>query len=119
RIYTERDGVVSYTEQDSLFWLITEEHLSESQYELAGNQHYKYIATFPTQRERDKICSLLKKENKDFYRCFNQKEQSLLYNGMTYFKGLMPKDVSILSFDIETNSLRYDPTFSKILIITN
>ncbi len=119
RIYKEKDGIVSFTEQDSRFWVITQEHVGEEQLELAGDQHYKYIAYFNTQKDRDQATRLLKSENCDFYRCFDQKEQTLLYNGMTYFKGLAPKDVSVLSFDIETNSLRYNPEFSKVLIISN
>lgn len=119
RIYTEKDGKVAYTERDSLFWLITNELLSDNQYELEGDQHYKYIAYFKTQAERDKIARQLKSQGYDFYRCFNQKEQTLLFNGMTYFKGLTPADVSVLSFDIETNSLRYDSGFSKVLIVSN
>lgn len=119
RIYTEKNGKVSYFEQDSVFWLITHELLSDSQYELAGDQFYKYIAYFNTQAERDKICRQLKTQGHDFYRCFDQKEQSLIFNGFTYYKGLTPTSVRILSTDIETNTLKYDPDRSKILIIAN
>ena len=119
RIYTEKNGKVSYTEQDSIFWLITNKLLSENQFELDGDQYYKYIAYFETQKERDDVSKLLKREGHDLYRVFNQKEQSLMFHGMTYYKGMSPKDLSILSFDIETNSLHYDSSYSQVLIISN
>lgn len=119
RIYIEKNGIISFYEIDSCFWIITNKLLGDSQYELEGTQHYKYIAYFQNQKERDDASKILKRENHDFYRCFNQKEQTLLINGMTYYKGMSPKDVSVLSFDIETNTLKYDPEISKVLIISN
>lgn len=119
RIYKEKNGVVSFTEQDSRFWLITHDHLNDDQVELKGDQHYKYIAYFKTQKERDAVTRELKSGGHDYYRYFDQKEQTLTHEGMTYYKGLTPKEVSVLSFDIETNSLKYDPNFSKVLIISN
>lgn len=119
RIYRElEDGKVVFTEQPSIFWFLTNERISSKQEELDGNQHYKYLAKFNTFKEREDVIKLVRQEQIDFYRVFDQKEQSLLYHGMTYFKGMKPNEVSTLSFDIETNSLQHS-NYSRILIITN
>lgn len=100
------------------FWFITDKKISAKQELLSGNQGYKHIGKFTNQEKRDEVVKLLKKNNVDFYRIYNAKEQSLVYNGMTYYKGLQPKEISILSFDIETTGLNHDKA-SKVLIISN
>ena len=62
------------------------------------------------------VKDILKKNDVDFYRIYNAKEQSLVYHGMTYYKGLKPQEVSVLSWDIESSTLRHKPE-SKVLMI--
>lgn len=112
------DGTLTTKEQPSEFWLLTAEQISSKQTELAGDQIYKYLGTFPNMKVREDIVRKLKKEEIDYYRIYDQREQSLIYKGMTYYKGMKPNEVSSLSFDIETNSLRHLST-SRILIISN
>lgn len=112
------NGKIELTTRPSLFWFITNQRVSSKQTTLEGNQHYKYLGTFSTQEERDKVVGTLKKHNIDFYRIFDQKEATLVYNGMTYFKGLKPTEVSALSFDIETSTLQHN-SYSTVMMITN
>lgn len=112
------NGSIEVTKKPSQFWIISDEHVSAKQTLLKGNQPFKYLATFPTQKERDDVGRILKKNEVDFYRIYNQKEQTLVFNGMTYFKGMKPKEVSVLSWDMETSTLRHE-TDSKILMISN
>lgn len=118
-VFTQaEDGSIKEEIKPSLFWFLTDEKISSKQSDLKGNQHYKFLATFNTQKERDTVIRTLKKEQLDYYRVYDQKEQSLIYNGMTYYKGLTPKQVSCLSFDLETTGLNHDDN-SAILIISN
>jgi DNA polymerase, archaea type len=112
------DGSLSIEERESKFWLITNKKANEEQLELAGEQHYKHIAYFNTMAEREYVVKLCKAKMIDYYRIYDQKEQSLVYNGMTYYKGMKPHDINVLSFDIETNRLTMESD-SLILIITN
>ena len=112
------DGSISILEDDNTFWILTNNKVSSKQEELDGNQHYKYIAKFRTAKERNDVVSKLKKSGVDYYRIYDAKEQSLVFQGLTYFKGLTPKDVSILSFDIETTGLLHNDD-AKILLISN
>jgi len=115
----DENGIVNeYVDDTNKFWLLTDHSVSSKMERLAGDQHYKYIGKFSNQEERDNVVKILKKEQVDFYRIFDPKEQSLVYNGMTYYKGLQPKEVSILSFDIEATTLVHSAE-SKVLIISN
>ena len=105
-------------ERPATFWFLTNRYISSKQELLEGNQHYRHIGKFSTLKERDDVVRKLKKNNIDFYRIFNHKEQTLTYEGMTYFKGLHPNMVSILSFDIETTGLVHNAD-SLVLIISN
>lgn len=111
-------GQISQKIVPATFWFITDKKISSKQELLSGDQFYKHIGKFPSQEQRDEVIKILKKNNIDFYRIYSAKEQSLIYNGMTYYKGLQPKEVSILSFDIETTGLNHDKS-SKVLIISN
>lgn len=113
-----KDGTVTKKLVPAIFWFLTDERISSKQFELNGNQHYKYMAMFHNQKQRDEIVQKAKKDGTDFYRIFDAKEQSLVVQGMTYYKGLQPKEVSILSFDIEATTLIHSKE-SKVLIISN
>lgn len=117
-VFREENGQIEVLEDDNLFWVLTNKRISSKQDELDGDQHYKYIAKLRTAKERNDLVTKLKKAGVDYYRIYDVKEQSLIYQGMTYFKGLTPKDVSILSFDIETTGLLHNED-AKVLLISN
>jgi DNA polymerase I len=118
-LYCElEDGAVTEEIMDATYWAITSKRISQKQRELTGSQHYKYIAEFDDPEEMQKVQSLLYQKRIDFYRIYDPKECNLVLNGLTYFKGMQPKDVSILSFDIETTGLTHDKN-SKVLLISN
>ena len=118
-VFTQNeDGSVSTKETPSKFWLLTNNKANDEQVELSGDQHYKYAGYFGSLAEREYVVKLCKKNNIDYYRIYDQREQSLVYNGMTYYKGMKPNEVNVLSFDIETNRLTMESD-SLILVITN
>ena len=82
----------------------------------AGNQHFKHFLEFDSyedyQEKRSRIYEL------KLYTCWNQAESFMLRHGMTYFKDMTIKDVSVLSFDIETDGLHHTDN-SKVFIISN
>jgi DNA polymerase I len=117
-IFKEVEGNVVTEVIPNKYWLITNKRASSKQVELDGNQYFKYLATFDDNDEQRKVRMLLRQKKFDFYDIWNPKESSLLYHGMTYYKGLKPKDISILSFDIEADSL-VETDRSEVYIITN
>lgn len=112
------DGSVFEEYMNATYWVATNRKISEKQDILEGKQHYKYLARFETPEEMKMLQDKLYQKRLDFYRIYDPKECNLVLQGITYFKGLSPKDVSILSFDIETTGLTHDEN-SKVLLISN
>lgn len=117
-IFREINGKVEKEFTVNKYWIITNKRVAARQIELAGNQFFKYLVTFDDLDEQRRARNTLKRNKVDFYDIWNPKESSLIYHGMTYFKGLKPQDVSILSFDIEADSL-VETMNSEIYLITN
>lgn len=88
----------------------------EGSVELEGNLHYKYMKDFESKKDWNAQSQLDRSRRRDAYNIYNPKEAYLTRSGVTYFKGMSINDVSILSFDIETNGLTMDSE-SKIFMI--
>lgn len=115
-IFKETETSVIREERENFFWLLTRDKVSSKQTELLGNQNYKWLGKFTN------LGDYLKAKNNiyqhDHYKISDAKEASLVYNGITYFKGLNVSDVSVLSFDIESDGLARTNN-SEVYIITN
>jgi len=115
-IFTEKAGVVSNTKVPHKFWLLSNERLDLTWVRMKGDQHYCYGKQFDSyfklKNEKDRW------QGKDFYTINNTTEAFMVKDGYTYFKGLKHNEVSILSFDIETNGLIQNKD-SRIFLISN
>ena len=99
-------------------WLLSDKKLSNKFVKLNGDLHYKYGLQFNSQEEAKKTNYFYsKKKNEDTYFIWNAKEQVMLKDGLTYYKNLNPKDVSVLAFDLETTSLK--PEQGEVILISN
>lgn len=112
------DGSIEESTIPAVYWFITNSKVSDRQDMLQGNQYYKYLAEFTDETEFEKIRKILYQKRIDFYRIADKKESNLVRQGITYFKGMHPKEVSVLSFDIESDGLVHTKN-SEIYIITN
>lgn len=112
------DGTLDTTYVPNSYWILSNEPQGRSWVKLNGDLHYKYGRKFKKATDLYKEKAFLKSRGVDFYCVSDAKESLMLREGYTYFKGMQQKDVSVLSFDIETTSLEHDET-SKILIISN
>ena len=97
-------------------WVLSSRPLQKDMVKLKGNQHFKYGKQFPTIADFNKF----KHDNyiKDIFTIHNLKENAMINRGLTYYKGMKIEDVSILSFDIETNGLKMNAD-SKVFLISN
>lgn len=97
-------------------WILSNESHGRDWVKLDGSLHYQYGKTY----KEDKYYYGDKKALKDadIFTIADPKESFMVRSGHTYFKNLQPKDLSVLSFDIETTGLKHDEN-SKILIISN
>ena len=112
------DGSIETEYRENKFWLLltTKEH--ESFKRLEGDQPYKWLYTCDNREKYLLMRNKCYKKRLDFYSIFNPKESAMVMNGITYFKGMKISDVSILSFDIETDGLKKTDE-SEVYCITN
>jgi DNA polymerase elongation subunit (family B) len=99
-----------------VYWILANKKLDKHFERLEGNQHYKWIRRFRRRSVFAKFSKIYWK--KDIFKISNDKESAMIYYGYTMFKGLKVSDVSVLSFDIETNGLTMDAD-SEVFLITN
>ena len=101
------------------FWILSDSPLGRKPMRLKGNLHYKWGAQFEDRETFTKLRHIWKKQGKDVYSIYDPKEAAMVKDGITYFKGLKPSDVSILSFDIETTTLDPNTEGAEVLLISN
>jgi DNA polymerase I len=109
------DGSITSKFVKNKFWLLSSRNLGNNWIRLKGNLHYKYGIQFEDRSDFNKVRSSLKEQ--DIYTIADPKENCMVNKGITYYKGLKPNEVSILSFDIETTGL--DGAKEKLLLISN
>lgn len=114
-IKTNKDEIITY---DYKYWLLAPRKYNSNFKLLKGNQHYKYIAEFNSKEEFNKQANILKKQRKDIYTIWNPEEAAMVRHGFTFYSGLQIDEVSVLSFDIESNGLTRNKD-SKVFVITN
>lgn len=116
-IFKEFNDGVYVEEQPYKHWVLAPKKYNDSFSELKGNQHFKWYKEYNTTTEYYDA-------KKNFYKlgCYtahNFQENFMLRHGYTYFKGLQTKDVSVLSFDIETTGLNSQAKDAEVLLVTN
>lgn len=119
QIFIEKNGEISTLSYPYEAWVLAPQPLEPKGWlELDGNLHYKYAKLYDDYFEFRKEKKLYELGKEDVWAPNDPKEQAMLKDGFTYFKGMNHKQVSILSFDIETTSIKHTPD-SKVLIISN
>jgi len=112
----EEGGSVSSVIVPHKYWLLASEKLDKNFVRLEGDLNYKWGRQFSERSELLKWRSIYK--TKDIYSVANAEEAMMIKDGYTFYKGLKLKDVSLLSFDIETTGLDGYAEDAKILLIS-
>jgi DNA polymerase I len=99
------------------FWILSPRQLNSSWVPLQGNLYYRYGKQFKSREEYLKNRNFLRKN--DIYSIYDPKEACMVKDGFTYYKGLKPKDIPILTFDLETTGLNPANADAQILLISN
>lgn len=103
---------------DNSYWILSNESHGQGWSRLEGNLHYKWGKKYNKAGQYFSAKKVAKGKGADIFTVSDEKEAFMIKNGYTYYKGLTPKDISALSFDIETTGLNHDEE-SKILLISN
>jgi DNA polymerase, archaea type len=117
-LFIETDKGVNVVAEPNKFWTLSRSPIGRSAKRMKGDLHYKYAHVFDSEEEWRNFNRQAQRKNADIYTVWNPKENSQLVKGHTSFKGMTPKDVSVLSWDLETSGLVHDHT-SQIYIIAN
>jgi len=114
--WTELNGVLEQHEMSNRFWLLSNKKIDNRWIRMGGDLHYKWGRQFTTREDFTKTRNFSR--TYDTFSIWDAKESLMVKDGLSYFLGLSIKDVSVLSFDIETTGIVHDST-SKVLIISN
>lgn len=115
------DGNVATKEVPLSHWILYKEQHSPKMKPLEGNQPYKYIMEYDSAARYEEVLKSTRFKRLEHYVSRDAKEAFMMKEGVTYFKGLKVKDVSILSFDLE-HTYGVGDTLNpkgKILLISN
>lgn len=112
----ELDGSITSRFVKNEYWILSHNKLSDKWVRLKGDNHYKWGRKFSDRQDFLRTKGSLR--NQDVFSVYDPKESFLIKTGRSYFKGLKHTDVSILSFDIETDGL-YKTANSRVFLISN
>lgn len=115
-LFIEKDGKVTSKFVSNKFWVLASEKLDKYFVKLQGNLNYQWGRQVEERGHYFRIKSMYK--GRDMFSIYDSKEALMVKDGYTYFKGMRLKDVSVLSFDIETTSLELNDS-AKVLLISN
>lgn len=113
----EINGEYGIRKDTHMFYVLTDKDYDGMAIRLKGDLHYKWAYKFKTKREMNDFVGKCRGKKWDYFVVYNSAEAFMIRNGHTYYKGMKPSDVSILSFDIETTGL--NPNTDSCLLITN
>lgn len=109
------DGTIETSLIPNRFWILSDKKHGKGWIRLQGNQHYSWGKQFTTKSEFQRHNAFLKKS--DTFCVWNSVEALMIKDGITFLKGMDIKDISILSFDIETTGLKANK--NSLLLISN
>lgn len=120
-IYTEDpDGTVHELVKPHKYWILSSYKVDETWVKMNGNLYYQWGKQFSTYKEYKDFTQNNLMIRTHFFQVYNPIEALMIKDGYTYFKGMKtPKEVSTLSFDIETTSLNPEDDNAKVLLISN
>lgn len=113
--FEDENGNPYFEKIKNSYWLLTNKQPRPSSRKLDGWLYYKYITEISS---IDELKDLKRKNYREVFTVNDLKEASMIYNGMSYFKGMKVNEVSVLSFDIESLTLEHNEN-SRVLLISN
>ena len=104
-IYTEKDGKVELETYPMEYFILSAAN-HKNMDRLDGNLFFEYRWSTEDGDEFKAKKNKIYGQREQYWFPYNVREMAMLNDGMTYFKGLQPEEVSILSFDIEAEGLK-------------
>lgn len=112
----DQNGNISTITKPHRFWILSHVPLTNNPPKLSGNLHYSYGYQFENRKAWS--AQRAKWKDQDIYSIWNEQEACQVKDGYCYYQGLQQKDISLLSFDLETTGLDGNAPDAKILLIS-
>jgi DNA polymerase elongation subunit (family B) len=109
-------GTISSIFKSNRFFILASSNLDGKFTRLDGDLHFKWGRQFDNKSTWGKMRSIWKQQ--DIFSIYNAEEATMTKDGYTFYKGLKQKDVSLLSWDIETTGLDGNADDAKVLLIS-
>lgn len=121
-LFLEKDNKIQQIQVPNRFWLLANKKLPGKCVKMAGNQFFSWGQQFTSREQFERARNDYKRfgGGLELYSIWNEQESFMVKDGYSFHRGLEMKDVSILSFDIETTGLNFDPDKKhNLLLISN
>lgn len=117
-IYRETEEGIKEERVNHEYWTLLSKDHDLDVGTLSGTLHYKYYVKHQTEQEKKKFRGMLWGRKLDHFAVYDDISAFQIKEGYTFFKGLKVEDVSVLSFDIETNGINLNSS-SQVYLISN
>lgn len=116
-IFQQSDnGDITVLTQPHRYWILADSNIDGKFSRLKGELYYKYGTLFNNREDFSEYRNRWK--NLNTFCIWNAEEAAMIKDGYSFFQGLKHKDVSILSFDIETVGIALNRK-SFVVLISN
>ena len=110
------DGSITSEFVQNRYWILANSQLDKGFVRLAGDLHFKWGKQYLTRSDWSRQRAIYK--NDDIFTMFNDEEATMVKDGYTFYQDLKLKDISLLSYDLETTGLDGNAKDAKVLIIS-
>lgn len=111
------DGTVSSIFIPNRYWILSDSNIDGKFTRLEGDLHYKWGRQFQDKKIWGRMRSIWKRSN-DIFTVWNSEEALQIKDGITFYRDLKIKDISLLSYDIETTGLDGKANDAKVVLIS-
>lgn len=114
----DENGIVTSSFIPNRFWILCNEQIDKSFSKLNGELHYKFGKQYLDKKTWNKDRSIYRNTGFDVYSIWDSQEALMVKDGICYYQDLKQKDISLLSFDLETTGLDGNLKDAKIILIS-
>lgn len=111
------DGNVVSTTHSNKFWILSDSNLNGKFIRLNGNLHYKYGTQYLNRKDWARAKAIWR-DREDIFVINDIVEAKMVKDGLSFYRNLKQKDISLLSFDIETTGIDGKAPDAKLLLIS-
>lgn len=97
-------------------WVLANKDYQGKFNKLGGDRYYRYARYYSDVEKWEETNKI--KNQYDLFKSYCPVESNFIARGFTFFKGMQIKDISVLSFDIESSGIVKDQT-SDVYLISN